>query len=50
MSLRPIYKTDERFVQFSASLGTSTLPKSAEPERIDALLHEITDEWEKFTK
>jgi hypothetical protein len=50
MSLRPIHTADERFVQFSASLGTSTFPESAKPERIDALLHEVTDEWEKFPK
>jgi len=41
-----IRMADERFAAFSASLQTSNLPEAVEPERIDTLLHEITEEWE----
>ena len=41
-----IHMADERFAVFSASLETSTLPDAADAERIDALLYEMTMEWE----
>ena len=43
-----IRMADERFAIFSTSLETSTLPEATESEWIDALLHEITGEWESL--
>ncbi|MCL2624207.1 MAG: nucleotidyltransferase domain-containing protein [Planctomycetaceae bacterium] len=42
-----IRMADDRFAQFAALLETSPLPDTADAERIDTLLHEMTMEWEE---